>query len=636
MRKLSPGIVRAIAVISVFIVTAALFSTWAPGAAGFTGVETPGKQQTNGLGFNTRTEWATCGGDVSEPSQTWYMAEGCTAEGYETWILIFNPENEKAYVTLEFMTASGRGNIFNATVEPYARSTVNVAGTIPGDYNVSTLVESSVPVICERAMYAPDREWAHVSAGATRTGTRWYMAEGCTRPSFDTWLLVLNPGSTEVSISTELQTQDFAEVCPGPVDTIPPGSRRSYNLADYAPDADVATLVDASGGVVCERSMYASDREWASCSLGVTETSSDWYFAEGCAAGDFETWILVQNPLSETTDINIEFQTENGPVQGPVDILPGKARKSYRINDYVKTYDVSTKVSGGPVVCERAVYASNRDWAHSNTGKVEPSAEWFLAEGCIGSDFETWILLQNPSTEQVDIELGFISEQGTGWVDNHVLAPKSRVSVDASLIVRICSNVNATASEIHGFSYHIASSRPVVCERAMYGCKKGALVRPMDGTPLYPFTKNESVACGHWPASSLDYPYFGAPRANGRLHAGIDIYPPAGVGAPVYAMKGGVVIRVEPFYTRYTGEVTYAVLVDHGDFVANYAELKQPGVERGDWIERGSMVGQISGTAQLHFEMYTPGTTSWAPWYGAQPANLLDPTGMMLDLYDIK
>lgn len=160
-----------------------------------------------------------------------------------------------------------------------------------------------------------------------------------------------------------------------------------------------------------------------------------------------------------------------------------------------------------------------------------------------------------------------------------------------------------------------------------------ALIQPMDGAPKYPFTKDASIACGHWPQGSLDYPYFGAPRERTRIHAGIDIYPPAGVGTPVKAMKAGKVIKVEVFYTRATGEQTYGVLINHGDFVANYAELQPPSVKVGDAVGQGTLLGGISGTQQLHFEMYTPGTTNWLQWYGAQPANLLDPTAMMLQLY---
>ena len=158
-----------------------------------------------------------------------------------------------------------------------------------------------------------------------------------------------------------------------------------------------------------------------------------------------------------------------------------------------------------------------------------------------------------------------------------------------------------------------------------------ALVAPMDSKPLYPYTKAESMACGHWGAGSTDYPYFGAPRENSRLHAGVDVYPATGVGTPVKAIKDGKVIKVGLFYTRADGEKTYGVLVDHGGFVANYAEL-HPSVSAGDTVKQGAVIGTVSGTKQLHFELYTAGTTNWINWYGAQPANLVDPTNTMINL----
>jgi murein DD-endopeptidase MepM/ murein hydrolase activator NlpD len=158
------------------------------------------------------------------------------------------------------------------------------------------------------------------------------------------------------------------------------------------------------------------------------------------------------------------------------------------------------------------------------------------------------------------------------------------------------------------------------------------LSAPLEGRPLYPLTADGSIACGHWESGSHDYPYFGAPRDNGRKHAGIDIYPPAGRGAPVHAVKGGTVIKVAPFYTRADGEVTYGVVINHGDFVANYAEI-QPSVSVGQNVGRNQVIGAVSGTVQLHFEQYAAGTTNWLNWYGDQPGNLLDPTATMNQLF---
>jgi len=161
------------------------------------------------------------------------------------------------------------------------------------------------------------------------------------------------------------------------------------------------------------------------------------------------------------------------------------------------------------------------------------------------------------------------------------------------------------------------------------------MVTPMDGKPIYPFTKDGSIACGHWPAGSTDYPYFGAPRENGRKHGAIDVYPPNGRGTPIRAIKDGTVVQVVPdFYTRADGEVCCGILIDHGDFVAFYGEMTSPAaLSVGQTVKRGQQIGTVSGTVQLHFEEYTPGTKARHDWYGAQAADLKDPTDLMLGLY---
>ena len=160
------------------------------------------------------------------------------------------------------------------------------------------------------------------------------------------------------------------------------------------------------------------------------------------------------------------------------------------------------------------------------------------------------------------------------------------------------------------------------------------MVAPVDGQPLYPYTKDGSIACGHWPAGSTDYPYFGAPRENTRLHGAIDIYPPTGRGTPVKAIKDGAVVQVIPsFYTRADGEVCCGILIDHGNFVAYYGEMANPpSLSVGQTVKKGQQIGVVSGTVQLHFEMYRPGTKARTDWYGNQPSSLLDPTQFMLQL----
>ncbi|MEN6318830.1 MAG: M23 family metallopeptidase [Syntrophaceae bacterium] len=164
--------------------------------------------------------------------------------------------------------------------------------------------------------------------------------------------------------------------------------------------------------------------------------------------------------------------------------------------------------------------------------------------------------------------------------------------------------------------------------------KMQGIAPPFDGALKYPFTKHDSQKCGRWRSGSQDYPYFGAPRGgNTRSHAGIDLYPIKGAGTPITAIQDGRVIKIAPFYKRRNGEITYALLIDHEQFVANYAEMIKPTLVAGAIVKQKQIIGFVSGTKQLHFELYTPGTENWLSWYGKIPPNLIDPTDMMTRVF---
>jgi len=64
-----------------------------------------------------------------------------------------NPGSKAAAVRLTYMTGQGRSDGPDFTLAPFSRKTVNVADTLPDAAEVSTVVDSSGPVVVERAMY---------------------------------------------------------------------------------------------------------------------------------------------------------------------------------------------------------------------------------------------------------------------------------------------------------------------------------------------------------------------------------------------------------------------------------------------------------------------------------------------------
>jgi len=127
------------------------------------------------------------------------------------------------------------------------------------------------------------------------------------------------------------------------------------------------------------------------------------------------------------------------------------------------------------------------------------------------------------------------------------------------------------------------------------------------------------------PVSQLDNPR--------RHHAGVDLF--ARAGDAVIAIEAGRVIDFYPFLRARTGEMSYALLIAHAGYVANYGEVRDPPlVSVGDEVAAGQRIARISDTAQLHFETYAPGAGRNRSWpHGApQPAGVLDPTERLRDL----
>jgi murein DD-endopeptidase MepM/ murein hydrolase activator NlpD len=207
---------------------------------------------------------------------------------------------------------------------------------------------------------------------------------------------------------------------------------------------------------------------------------------------------------------------------------------------------------------------------------------------------------------------------------SYLMREKRRHLIGALAVLSVTAlNTIEVVGDAHASTSH---------DQAGYVEQLGKIAFPFDSALKYPFTKRDSLKCGRWRSRSQDYPYFGAPRdGSARRHVGIDLYPVEGAGVPIKAIQDGTVIRIAPFYKRHSGETTYALLIDHKGYVANYAELSKPMLVTGAVVRKNETIGFVSGTKHLHFELYTPGARGWMSWswYGEMPLTLIDPTEMM-------
>ncbi|MEW6555683.1 MAG: 5'-nucleotidase C-terminal domain-containing protein [Actinomycetota bacterium] len=407
----------------------------------------------------------------------WYLAEGSTLGGMETYVLVQNPDPiTDAHVNIFFQTDTGEvapADLQGVTIPAGSRSTF-MANNWVSSYNASTVVEPiDGMVVCERAMYGDGGAWAHDSIGATspEPAQEWYLAEGSTDLGMETWLLVQNSYQSTVHVNVSFQT-DTGEVAPAELQgvAIPAESRATFFVGEWVPnELNVSTYVEAQDGmVVCERAMYGGEDNWATDSIGTSVLSDEWYLAEGCTDGGMQTYVLVQNPGDDDVHVNVTFNTDLGDI-APLDLqnvlIPARSRRTFMVNGWVTTYNVSTHVQclDGAVVAERAMYGGGGAWAHDSVGTASPGNVFFLPEGCTGGGMQTYILVQNPDPT-TDAIVDIVFQTGGGEV-----APLDLQDITIPAGSRSTFMVNGWLTDYNVSTLVLATEGRVVVERAMYG-----------------------------------------------------------------------------------------------------------------------------------------------------------------------
>ncbi len=238
-----------------------------------------------------RREGGAAAPATDRTSTVWHFAEGYSGPGFDTWVLLQNPNDVPAAATVTFFVEGSAPSSATLGVAPRSRATL-LASTVPGVAGTShsITVESNVPISAERAEYF---DYYGILDGSTAQPTpaprpRWYLTEGYAGPGFDTWILLSNPLTETVEVAATFLVQDGAPVAR--TYSLPPRSRTTIRLGPIVGPVSAATVLESTNGrsFIAERASYfyySSPRGWkakgGSASMGVDSLSTEWYFAEG-------------------------------------------------------------------------------------------------------------------------------------------------------------------------------------------------------------------------------------------------------------------------------------------------------------------------------------------------------------------
>jgi hypothetical protein len=204
----------------------------------------------------------------STPAAEWFLVEGATGGFFDTFVLLSNPADQAANVTLRYLLDSGETVTVQKVVPAMGRLTVNVET----DEDVrlqnaafGTRITADRPILAERSVYWPGdaAPWgeAHNSAGLTTLGTKWGLAEGRVggARAYQTYILLANAETTAAEVTVTYLRESGAPIVKTYI--VPPTSRFNIGVTSFVPelvDESFGALIEVTNGVpiAVERSMY--------------------------------------------------------------------------------------------------------------------------------------------------------------------------------------------------------------------------------------------------------------------------------------------------------------------------------------------------------------------------------------------
>jgi len=402
-----------------------------------------------------------CAVAVPGAAMQWYFAEGYTGPGFQEWLCLANAGTEQARVDVSYLFADGQPLKLHFDLPAQSRNTINVNATAGRAGDVALVVEALQPVVAERPIYFTYKGiWKGCtnSPGATATVTDFAMAEGCTRPGFEEWLCILNPGAQPGTMSLAFSTGQTLTL------DVPASSRRTVFVnQEVGAGQDVGVAAHAGVPMVMERLLYFNyGGAWPGGHAQTAGTpNTTHFFAEGYTGPGFAEWLCLYAPTGGP--VHIEYLFEDAASQLQELTMAAGSRRTVSVNEIVGTgRNVSIRVvSDRPILAERPMYFNYRGTCRGGSvtaGSDQPARELFLAEGTTRPGFEEWLCLANPSGSTAKVQADYLTSLGDQPSRTYELAPGSRYTVF----------VNSEIGRGRDVSIYLRSDVGIVAERSVY------------------------------------------------------------------------------------------------------------------------------------------------------------------------
>jgi hypothetical protein len=210
-------------------------------------------------------------------------------------------------------------------------------------------------------------------------------------------------------------------------------------------DPFVATIVEMFGaaGSVEQFIDHPAGNATTTCS---NRTASEWYFADGFTAADSIENIVLSNPFSDASVVNVSFVTKEsgrepqnlqGLVVPPRSVLTLPMGAQGARNEPILA--VSVRATSGRLVAARSQHylGQGRLGYVMNLGSMGTATEWWFADGEKGEGIGEQLVIFNPTRDDQSVSVVFLNgaDPAAAIEPIVVAAPAGRVTViDTALL----------------------------------------------------------------------------------------------------------------------------------------------------------------------------------------------------------
>ncbi|GAC1345063.1 MAG: hypothetical protein NVSMB27_06800 [Ktedonobacteraceae bacterium] len=328
--------------------------------------------------------------------------------------------------------------------------------------------------------------------GATHTSTSFYFADVPTGGGYASFLTLLNPGAQTAHVTAKYyangqqvnsQTQVVAAGTRG---TIDPNSLRLPQHVAAALTSDVPIVVERPDYFSNVNGGNAGMVSGGACVVGAQSLGYDWLFAEGATWSNFQEYLAIANldPVANATaQVTITLEFTNGASRTFTLAVKQNSVMMWNVNANMAAGDVSAEITstGARVVVEREMFfqyaiggASTAAMGGTDVvGQAGPAAQstYSFAEGYLGTGFNEWLTLQNPTAATERLYLTLMNGNGQTYAQWLTIGGHTRMTVNITALVLQYLAANRSVA----MSVVSEGSVPFVAERPQYWNVGGTL-----------------------------------------------------------------------------------------------------------------------------------------------------------------